>query len=246
MIFYLLGPVRAEVDGNDVILGGEKQRTVLASLLVNENRSLSNDRLAQLLWDTKPPNTANAQIHTYMSRLRGKLSPYASILRQHHGYLLRTGDCRIDYKEFNCLVRRAQDALADGHFSTAARGFRASLELWKGTALTDVTTYLHDKIGPAWEETRMAALEGRIRAELQLGLHARLVPELTELVQEYPYREELRAHLMTALYLSGRQADALSVYEEGRRILVEEVGVDPGEVLVRTHLAVLRGYDRRL
>jgi DNA-binding SARP family transcriptional activator len=210
---------------------------------MHDRRVLSNDRLTQLLWDHRPPATANAQIHTYMSRLRIKLRPHVTIVRQHQGYLLQTNACWIDFKEFSTLAEGAHVALIGGDFDAAAEGFRAALALCQATALCDVTQYLAEKIGPAWEEIRMAALEGRINADLKRGLDAALVPELTGLVREYPYREMLRAHLMTALHHCDRQTDALAVYQHGRRILLEEVGVDPGEVLMRTHLAVLRGQQ---
>jgi DNA-binding SARP family transcriptional activator len=241
MDFYLLGPVRAVINGVDLLIGGEKQRTVLASLLVYDRQVLSNDRLIQLLWDCQPPATASAQIHTYMSRLRTALGPDVKIVRRHQGYLLQSDDWWMDYSEFTRLAEVAHGALTNGEFDKAAAGFREGLELWRAPALSDVTQFLAEKVGPAWEEVRMAALEGRISADLQMGKNASLVPELTGLVREYPYREILRADLMTALYHSDRQADALAVYQDGRRILLEEVGVDPGENLVQIHLAVLRG-----
>jgi DNA-binding SARP family transcriptional activator len=240
MEFYLLGPVRAAHDGVDLFIGGEKQRTVLASLLLHDKQVLNNDRLTQLLWEYQPPTTANAQIHTYMSRLRIKLRPHVSIVRRHQGYLLQTHDHRVDYKEFSRLADTAHAALTSGRFQEARDGFNAALALWHPPALSDVTQFLADKVRPAWEELRMAALEGRINAELNLNMHTSLVPELTGLVREYPYRETLRVYLMTALNHNDRQADALAVYHDGRRILMDEVGVDPSDTLVQTYLAVLR------
>lgn len=245
MRFFLLGPVRASANGVDLRLGGAKERTVLAALLFNTDHVLGNDRLTHLLWDTTPPETATAQIHTYMSRLRIKLSPHVKIVHQHHGYRMELCDAWVDYKQFTMLSALGHSELAAGNYHLAAQHFRAALALWRGPVVEDATPYLAERVGPGWEEQRLAALDGRINADLYLGLHARLVPELTDLVGEYPYREELRAHLMKALYFSNRRTDALAAFQDARRTLVEEVGVDPSEALAHTHMAVLQGRGRR-
>lgn len=237
---FVLGPVRVSVDGVDLSLAGTKERTVLVSLLLHENRMVSDHRLVHLLWDLNPPATSAAQIHTYISRLRAKLAPATRIVRQHHGYLLCAQDAWADFREFSTLTALGQQDLAEARYERAATRFRAALARWRGPALPDVTAFLADEVVPVWDEVRLAAMEGRISADLQLGRHARLVPELTGLVREHPYREVFRAQLMTALHSCNRQVDALAVYRDGRRILAEEMGVDPGEFLTRTHLAVLR------
>lgn len=239
--FFILGPVRASINGTNVPLGGAKQRTVLACLLLSGNGVLSDDRLTRLLWDASPPTTASAQIHTYMSRLRMRLSPHIEIQRRHQGYVFRTHDAWVDQQEFERLTVGAQFEMSHGQHQAAATRLRRALTLWRGPALSDVTPFLCNVSAPALEEARMAALEARIEADLQLGRHATVVPELTGLVSEFPFRERLRAQLMTALYFCDRQADALAVYESGRRSLAEELGIDPGDTLTRTQLAVLTG-----
>lgn len=242
--FFVLGPLRVAVDGVDVGFSGTKERTVLASLLLFDDHVVDNDRLMQLLWDTTPPATASAQIHAYMSRLRRKLGPQMTISHRSPGYVMQTQNAWTDIHEFIALAELAHQELANVDFVQAARHFRDALALWRGRALPDVTPFLAGRVVPMWEEVRMAALEGRINADLRSGLDAVLVPELTGLVFEHPYREVLRAQLMGSLCLANRQADALAVFREGRRILVREVGVDPGEALTRTHCAVLQRRSR--
>lgn len=242
MNIRILGPVCAMADGVEVPLGGVKQRTVLATLLLAHGRATSNTRLTSLLWDADPPATATAQIHTYMSRLRNSFRPHLEIVRQPPGYLIRLGDTWFDYQAFEEQSRLGHREMAADRYEEAVHHFRAALGLWRGSAaLANVTRFLSESAGPMLDEARMVVLEARLEVELRMGSYTHLVSELTGLVEEYPFRERLRAQLMTALYRSGRQADALSVYQDGRRFLAEELGIDPGEVLQRTHQAALTG-----
>lgn len=241
---HLLGPLRVVLDGAEVHLNGAKERTVLAALLLHAGHVLDDHRLMQLLWDLNPPATSNAQIHSYVWRLRRKLGAGVTIHRQSSGYRLDARTARTDLDEFGVLTSTAHHELAEARHEQAASTFRRALALWRGPALPDVTRFLADKVVPRWEEVRMAALEGRINADLALGRSAMLVPELTSLVVEFPYREVLRAQLMAALYLGHRRVDALEVFHTGRRILVDEMGVDPGPALRGTHLVVLGDRSR--
>ncbi|MFC0528342.1 AfsR/SARP family transcriptional regulator [Phytohabitans kaempferiae] len=241
MELRILGPVEIWTDDDRNSLDGSKQRTVLAALLLARERMISDHQLSALLWGAEPPATMNAQIYTYISRLRKLLGEGASIVRQRPGYLLRIGTARFDFAEFERLTQLGQAALKERRHAEAAGHFRSGLTLWRGPALTDVTEFLADVELPRLEEARMAALESRIEADLALGRHAQLVAELTGLVAAYPLAERLRAQLMIALYRSDRQADALAVYQTGRRILADELGVDPGPALSKAHLEVLVG-----
>ena len=241
MEFRVLGPVEAVRGGERVPLSGSKIHTVLASLLLAQDRVVSDSRLSSLLWGWDPPATASAQIYTYMSRLRKQLGDEAEILRRPPGYVLHAPGSAVDLVEFRSLEQRGRQALAQRRFDEAAQLLRSALELWRGTALGNVTEFLREAELPPLEEERMLAVECRIEAELELGGHEQVTAELTSLVAAFPVRERLRAQLMTALYRCGRQADALNTYYEGRRVLAEQLGIDPGQALGSTYQAVLGG-----
>ncbi|QKV94294.1 winged helix-turn-helix domain-containing protein [Streptomyces sp. NA02950] len=241
MEFRILGPVQVRVDGAAVPVDGAKQRTVLAALLLSGGRVLSDDRLSELLWGPTPPPTRTAQLYTYVSRLRKRCGPWLCTERRGSGYAMDVGDARYDWDEFRRLAEQGRTALAAHHYATAADRLTAALALWRGPALSDVTGRLAETELPRLEEARIAAVQNRIEAELALGRHAQSVPELTRLVAEHPLRESLRYQLMTALYRCDRQADALAVYERGRRALRDELGVDPGAALRRLHRELIAG-----
>ncbi|MFF0747388.1 BTAD domain-containing putative transcriptional regulator [Streptomyces sp. NPDC004111] len=181
----------------------------------------------------------SAQIYTYISRLRMQLGESVRIVRQLPGYAMDTGNARVDFLEFERLTRLGAEAQEAGELERADTHLRDALELWRGSALSNVAEFLADTELPRLEEARAAATENRIDVDLALGRHRQVVPELTALVAEFPVRERMRAQLMKALYRCGRQADALSAYHEGRRVLAEELGVDPGAELAAAYQAVL-------
>ncbi|MFD9410710.1 BTAD domain-containing putative transcriptional regulator [Streptomyces sp. NPDC059989] len=228
-------------DGERVLLSGAKVKTVLAALLLAKGRMVSDARLSHLLWGWNPPATMSAQIYTYISRLRTQLGDSVSIVRQLPGYAMDTGNARVDFLEFERLARLGAEAQEAGDLERAQAQLRDALELWRGPALSNVAEFLADTELPRLEEARAAATENRIEVDLALGRHRRVVPELTALVAEFPVRERMRAQLMKALYRDGRQADALTTYHEGRRVLAEELGVDPGAELAAAYQAVLTG-----
>ncbi|MGV9451889.1 BTAD domain-containing putative transcriptional regulator [Streptomyces sp. NPDC003635] len=246
MEFQLLGPVEARHTARRVALSGSKVHTVLAALLLARGRVVGDGRLSELLWGWEPPATMNAQIYTYISRLRKLLGPEVELVRRQPGYQLLAEGARLDVVEFEELDRRGRRALEERRFGDAADLLRRALDLWQGPALAGVTPYLAEAEVPQLEEARVTALEHRVEADLALGRHQRLVSELTGLVSEFPVRERLRAQLMTALYRSGRQADALHVYHEGRTVLAEELGVDPGPDLAAAYQGALSGELGRL
>ncbi|WP_329390042.1 AfsR/SARP family transcriptional regulator [Streptomyces sp. NBC_01716] len=241
MEFSVLGPVRVTSTGREIPVPGRKQRTMLAALLLAGGRPLSDDRLTAVMWGGRAPATVGAQLCTYASRLRTRLGPAAELRRVGSSYRLGVIDGFVDAAEFDRLARAGHEALRAGRPEVAAPLLRSALGLWRGPALDGVTQQLRDAEVPQLDEARTSALESRIEAELALGEHRGLVPELTGLVARYPLRERLRAQWMTALYRCERQAEALAAYQEGRRILVEELGVDPGPALTAAHHAVLQG-----
>jgi DNA-binding SARP family transcriptional activator len=246
MEFRILGPVGAWRGSGEVPLAGAKQRTVLAALLLASGKVVSDDRLTALLWGwDEPPATRNAQIYTYVSRLRQRLGPQVQLVRQRAGYAMEIGDTWFDLTEFERLSQEGHRELTAGNAAGAARSLRAALATWRGVALDQVTDHLSAVELPRLEVARLTALESRVEADLALGGHHGLVAELTQLVADHPVRERFRAQLMMALYRCDRQSDALATYHEGRRVLAEELGVDPGAALAQAHQIVLTG-DRRV
>ncbi|MCX2732041.1 AfsR/SARP family transcriptional regulator [Saccharopolyspora sp. NFXS83] len=240
MEYRILGPVEVlRDDGERVVLDGTKQRTVLAALLISGPNLLSDARLSEFLWGRRPPATSTAQIYTYVSRLRKLLGHEVAIGRRSPGYVLDIGDGRLDLAEFEQCVRLGQDALAAARCEEAVRHLRRALGLWRGPALVDVAESLAAEEDARLQELRLVALEGLVEGELVLGGHARLTAELFGLVRLHPLRERFRAQLMIALHRCDRQAEALALYDEGRRLLAAELGVDPGVRLRRAHHAVL-------
>ncbi|RDI25347.1 AfsR/SARP family transcriptional regulator [Lentzea flaviverrucosa] len=239
MYLRILGPVEVLDDGVGVTLDGAKHRTVLAALLTAEHGFVSDAELSAYLWGANPPATLNAQIYNYVSRLRKALGPAVSITRCAPGYLTRLNGARFDLAEFEHLSVSGAAALGEGRAQDARTLLQLALALWRGPALANVSEHLSSAEGPRLEEARISALEHLIDAELALDRHGHVLPQLTRLVARHPLRERFRAQLMTTLYRSGRQAEALSHYERGRRILSEELGVEPGLLLREVHHAIL-------
>ena len=234
MEFRILGPLEVLDEGRPVALGGAKQRALLAVLLLHANEVVSRDRLIDELWGGEPPDTANTALHVHVSQVR-KLLRRDAIVTQNPGYLIRISDGELDLHRFERLVATARAEEP----AQAARLLREGLALWRGAPLAELGDSFARAERARLEEQRLAALEQRIDAELALGRHAELVPELEGRVREQPLRERLRGRLMLALYRSGRQADALEVYRSGRRLLDEELGLKPDDELQRLERAIL-------
>ena len=234
MEFRVLGPLEVEENGRVLKLGGAKQRALLALLLLHANEAVSRDRLIDELWSSTPPETASAAIQVYVSQLRKVLGRDA-IVTKPPGYLIRVEEGSFDLDRFEATVARAQGAPP----VEAAQLLRQALGLWRGSPLAELDGSFARAERARLGEQRLSALELRIAADLELGRHAQLVPELEGLVREHPLRERLRGQLMLALYRCGRQAEALDVYRTGRRHLDEELGLEPGEELRRLERAIL-------
>lgn len=238
--FQVLGPVEARRAGASVPLGGRRQRWLLALLLVDPGRAMSSHRLIDELWHGVPPPGAEGTLRVYVSRLRSALGESALVARP-PGYVLDVDPGKVDSFRFERLLREGRDARARGAAGLAAHRLGAALALWHGPAFADVRdTGLVADAARRLDELRLVAREERIDAELSLGRHAALVPELELLVAEEPLRERLWRQLVLALYHSQRQADALTAYDRARTILSEGFGLDPGEELRALERAVLR------
>lgn len=238
--FRVLGPIEAWRDGRTVRLNGRKTRSVLAALLLRVDQVVPTERLVSVLWGEAPPATAVTQVHKCVSQLRAELGPDV-IVRFGGGYQLHLGENRLDLQAFDHDVCAARAALEADQCPEAAESFRTALALWRGEPLADGTEYLIDVEAPALAERRIGAVLDLIETDLSLGRHSELVGELRSLVADHPLREQLRGHLMTALYRSGRVAEALATYHDGRVLLAEELGIDPGPELQRLHESILAG-----
>jgi predicted ATPase/DNA-binding SARP family transcriptional activator len=227
--------------GRDLPLGGPKQRSVLALLLLEAGRVVPSERLVDELWRGSPPPGAVKTLRSYVSRLRTLLRPDAALIARGGGYVLELEQAQVDAARFELLVGEGQAALARGAAGVAADRFREGLALWRGRALADLVDIASLALeSRRLEELRLTALEERIEAELELGLHAQLVGELETLVAEHPLRERFWRQLVLALYRCERQADALATYRRARELLAGELGLEPSEELRRLEQAVLR------
>jgi DNA-binding SARP family transcriptional activator len=245
--FRLLGPLEAVVDGAPVRLGPPQQRALLALLLLNANEVVSRDRIVDELWGERPPATAIKLVQVYVSALRKVLEPNVLLTRP-PGYLLQVEPDAVDLDRFRRHLDEGGAALDAGAPGAAADHFRSALALWRGPALADLAfaPFAQAQIGRL-DELRLEALSDRIEADLELG-RSDVVGELEALIAEHPLRERLRGQLMLALYRSGRQADALAAYQDARRALVDELGIEPGRELRELEQAILRqdlALDRR-
>jgi peptide/nickel transport system substrate-binding protein len=229
--FGVLGPVEARRDGRELLLGGPKQRALLAILLLHANEVVSRDRLIDGLWGERPPATAAHTLDNYVSRVRKALGA-GRLVRRAPGYLLCVEPGELDLDRFEQLFRQGREALARGDADVASEAQRAALELWRGAALADV---LDEPFAQAesgrLEERRLLALEERIEADLALGAGSAVVPELETLVREQPFRDRPLGQLMLALYRAGRQGEALAAFQAGRQRLVGDLGLEPSPQL---------------
>jgi DNA-binding SARP family transcriptional activator/RecA/RadA recombinase len=246
--FRLLGPLEAQDEERRVELGRPKQRALLAVLLVHANHVVPVDRLVEELWGAEPPPQAAASVQTYVSNLRRALepgrparAPSRVLVSQPPGYRLVVGAGELDAARFAALAHEGHRLLEAGRPAAAAGVLREGLALWRGPALAEVAD---EAFAVAernrLEELRVAALEDRLAADLDLGWHAAAVAELEELADRYRFRERLAGLLMLALYRSGRQGEALQAFQAVRRALADELGIDPGRWLRQLETGILR------
>jgi DNA-binding SARP family transcriptional activator len=241
----ILGPLEVRDSERALSLGGPKQRAVLALLVLGVGEVLSTDRLIDEIWGERPPVKAAKALQMYVSRLRKQLPP-GILLTEGRGYRLTVSSEEIDAHRFERLFEEGRSARTQGDAERAAVLLQQALELWRGPALADFAyeSFAQGEIARLGE-LRVAALEERIEADLARGRHSEAVGELEALIAAHPLRERLRGQLMLALYRSGRQAEALQAYQDARRALVEELGIEPSRALRELERAVL-GQDPAL
>jgi DNA-binding SARP family transcriptional activator len=234
--FRILGAVEVHGDDGPVQIAAAKQRVVLAVLLLANGRPVSTDELIEALWGDDPPKTATTSLQNFVSQLR-KLVGADLLVTKAPGYALQIAPEQLDLNRFVELVASARTAEP----AEAAVRLRDALALWRGEPLADLTyeSFAANEIGRL-EELRLAALEQRLDVDLALGRHDDVSAELELLVAAHPLRERLRGQLMLALYRAGRQAEALQAYHKARKVLDEELGIDPSPELQRLYGEILR------
>ena len=243
--FRVLGRVEVRDGERQFVLGGPRQVSLLAFLLLHANRAVSNDEIVDALWGPRRERSVK-RLQMAVARLRKALEPLVRdgepILRTvSGGYVLAVAPGELDADVFSARVEEGRRALDEGLPARASDLLRSALDLWRGPALADVA-YEAFALAPIrrLEELRLSAVEARLDADLQLGRHAELIAEIDALVSQYPTREHLAGQLMLALYRSGRQADALDTYQRARARLAEELGLEPGPALRSRQASILR------
>jgi basic membrane lipoprotein Med (substrate-binding protein (PBP1-ABC) superfamily)/DNA-binding SARP family transcriptional activator len=238
-LFRVLGPVEVDVDGHRLGLGPPLQRTLLGVLALHHDEVLPTDRLTELLWGEHPPRTAGHSLQSYVSGLRSIIGP-DRIETSTPGYLLHADDREIDACRFESLVTEAIRARDGGDARTAVGLLEQALGWWRGVPLADAP----DSLALVGERRRLhelhlRAVDAWAGAQLDLGQHERIVPELERLTSEHPFAEPLWSHLLLALHRAGRSADALRAYQRLRALVAEELGVDPSPTLTALYEGIL-------
>jgi DNA-binding SARP family transcriptional activator/Flp pilus assembly protein TadD len=242
MEFCLIGPLTVRCGGAAVPVAPGKQRAVLAALLLDAGRVVPVDELAEALWGPEPPASARVTVQNYVMRLRKALGTAGRdlISTQPGGYLISVPPGELDVARFAALVHAARSAGRAGAWDAAAARSREALALWRGEPLADIgSAALTRREVPRLAELRLQALEARIEADVQTGRQAEVIAEARALAAEHPLRERLHALLMLALYRDGRPGEALAAYQHARRVLVAELGAEPGAGLRELHQQIL-------
>lgn len=238
----MLGSLEILVRGRPVDLGRPRQQIVLATLLLNDGYVTPTYRLVEAIYDDNPPTTSRTQIHICISALRRLFADHGYpdvIKRRDQGYVFHYPEAEIDAKQFTRLAEEAVRARDEGKIEEAVRIYRQALSLWRGSMFEGMASRLVQSVAPRFTEQRIMINEDCIRLELELGRHREQIAEITALVSQYPLREQLSGMLMTALYRSGRKAEALAAYQGIRQTTIEELGLEPSEELQRLQQAVL-------
>ncbi|GAA3495618.1 BTAD domain-containing putative transcriptional regulator [Streptomyces prasinosporus] len=242
--FRLLGPLDVRAGDVQVPLGGPRHRTVLTLLLLSPGHVVPVDSLIEAVWNERPPATARTQVAICIAALRKAFKkagcPEEIIVTAHPGYLLRLGRHTLDTVEFADLVAEAEAAVRDERPADASRAYTEALRLWRGRPLDGVTGHRVEDEARRLEELRLDTFENATAVRLRLGEHQRVLPDLAAMVRSHPLRERARHQLITAQYRSGRRAEALETFQEGRRSLVEELGIEPGPALTELYHAILQ------
>lgn len=241
--FRVLGLVEVRLGDRPLPIAQPKRRALLALLVLRRNTVVAVTEIVDALWDDDPPRNVRNQVQVYvcgLRRLLGAAGPELLTTRS-AGYLLDPGASRVDLADVDAAVDSARLRAAAGDLAGADRHLRSALDLWRGPALDDLRGAYFSRAATHLEQRRLAVLEEWMWVQLALGRDGDLVLRLPELLARHPLHEGLRYGLMLALYRSGRPAQALGVYADGRRHTVEELGIEPGSALRSLHRSILRG-----
>jgi DNA-binding SARP family transcriptional activator len=247
MEFSLLGPLVVRCAGVAVGVPWGKQRAILATLLLDANRAVGLEQLAEAAWGARQPQSARVTVQNYVKRLRSELGDVGRgrIATQPHGYLISVHPSELDLFRFETAAAASYAAAGNGSWEQAITQAGTALALWRGEPLADTgSDVLVAREVPRLAEMRLQLLETQLDAQLRLGCHTDVIPELLRLVQAYPLRERLHGLLILALFRSGRQGEALAAYQRVRAMLVEELGAEPGAGLALLHQRVLANDPR--
>ncbi|MFC5825282.1 AfsR/SARP family transcriptional regulator [Nonomuraea insulae] len=245
-MFTLLGRLTVtDGSGRAITVRAAKQQAVLAVLVLRPGETVTIDRLISELWQDEPPATAKASVQTYVYRLRRALSPLSAdgvdLATVGNGYTLVVPDRAVDVRAFEAAVTEGADALTEGEAGAAAKLLREALTLWRGPVVPEIDVELVRDERRRLDELHLAARELCVEAELRLGYHNRVIPELERLVAAHPFREASWGMLLQALAGRGRRAEALAAYRRLRDILSSELGIEPADALRRRHQEILQG-----
>jgi DNA-binding SARP family transcriptional activator len=238
MEFRILGPLEVAQDGHLFTVRGRKLQALLTLLLLNAGEVVSRERLIDELWADDPPPTAAKTLQVHVSRLRRELGDV--VVTSGGGYLIEVEPGGLDLERFRQLVEEGREALAAGAPERARERLRAALALWRGPPLAELGDHEFARVEAArLADLRLDAVEERVEAELALGHRGEAIGALEAVVAHHPYRERARALLMLTLYREGRRAEALEAYQDARRALVDDLGIEPGPRLRELHAAIL-------
>lgn len=240
----VLGPIKVVVEDRVIQLAGQRQRALLAALVLERGQAVAVDWLVDVLWDTSPPPTARARIQSHVSGLRQVIGHNVGglagpLLTQPPGYILGTEGVETDLALYDTLTAQAEEASAAGEPALAAELLAGALALWRGRAFADVDSQLIRAAAGKLEERRLLGVEAKAEADLARWRCDRVIAELSSWLSAHPFRERMRAMVMLALYRVGCRADALSLYREGHQLMVGELGIEPGPQLRELHRHIL-------
>lgn len=241
MYFFILGGLEVRASDTRVLINASKQRAVLAALLLRVNNEVPVEELTEHVWDGRPPVAAKTTLQSYIYRLRQMLRPMAGVelATRSESYILQVDPILTDVWYFKHKVRYARERALEGDLSDSVTSLRNALAVWRGKALSGVGGAYFRQEAQYLEDERVVAQEELFSAEMALGKHRAIIPELQKLASVYQFHEMLRAQLMLALYRSGRQVEALQVYALIRRKLREDLGIEPGPELQGIYQAIL-------